>query len=483
MKRSDIRLPIKRKSPWFLNGIALALLTSGIPAGAGYSQTTLTYENWAEGFFTQTCCTCHHSSRTGDERFGAPAEFNFDTLDLIRNQADDIRAVTLGDYRFMPPLGVTWPWDRDNLREWMDAGMPGGGDSLNPVEVDSNEISLHYQTSNYYFSQPLSDDKTATEEKNFNYRYMRIQRKSEQDTMVPVEHHIYIRKAEDGTVSIEGERWKDEAERITKVDYNPHLPILLQGGSYSAPDWSSPVQIHERRWEDNRTWKAPIEESTRTENWKVSVGSIERLDNGVMLPVNALKVIQTNLDTSKEVDWWFAKGLGLVRKESNDPGLGSQRIRNVQYNIVRDDDPLRDLPLIRSASTEWLPFVGPDYNPAEDRTENHRMDYSYQFDFQQIGVFDSTVSMAPTATLEPLSEDPTATPILPTPTATPVGFGRPSEGEITAPIMTPTRTTGEGQGGTYPADDPRISNLMADDDIVDQKDLLIFLQHWHRSVK
>ncbi|MCA9411592.1 MAG: hypothetical protein KC944_10320, partial [Candidatus Omnitrophica bacterium] len=142
-----------------------------------------------------------------------------------------------------------------------------------------------------------------------------------------------------------------------------------------------------------------------------------------------------------------------------------------------------DLPLIRAASTEWLPFVGPDYNPAEARTENHRMDYSYQFDFQQIGVFDSTVAAAPTATLEPLSEDPTATPILPTPTATPVGFGRPSEGEITVPTMAPTRPTGEGQGGTYPADDPRISNLMADDDIVDQKDLLIFLQHWHRSVK
>jgi hypothetical protein len=199
-----------------------------------------------------------------------------------------------------------------------------------------------------------------------------------------------------------------------------------------------------------------------------------------MLPVTALKTVQTNLTTSEETSWWFAKGFGLVRTEKNLPSIGLARMHKTFYNILREDDPLRDPPLIRSASTEWFPFVGPDYFPAEGKTDYSRMDYSYQFDYQEVASFDSSVVIEPTSTPLPLPPDPTSTPVLPTPSATPVGFGRPSEGGIIVPTSTPV---GSGGGdGNYPPNDPRISNLMAEDDVVDEKDLLIFLQHWHRTV-
>ncbi|NUN97661.1 MAG: hypothetical protein HUU16_15965, partial [Candidatus Omnitrophica bacterium] len=90
---------------------ALVLVLAFCASQSAPAQTALTYENWAEGFFTWNCLGCHHSSQHGEDRFGAPEGVNFDTLELIRQNESGIRDLALGDEPAMPPAGVVWWWD------------------------------------------------------------------------------------------------------------------------------------------------------------------------------------------------------------------------------------------------------------------------------------------------------------------------------------------------------------------------------------
>lgn len=451
------------------SGAALAAAAILWTAGTGpaEAQTNLTYKNWAEGFFTQSCCACHHSSQREPYRFGAPRGVNFDTLEDIRRNEALIRDAVLGPDPYMPPLGTLWPWDLTNLQEWMDAGMPGGEEALVPVPVDTNRKSVAYQTSWFYFSQPLDDWNVEGEDRDFNLRYLETKKVSNKDTIVPNNRRIYIRRRDDGTVMMVRQRWTIEGEGTRNFDYSPGIPILLNGGALNAPDWFSTVQVRERFW-SRETWRTPDYENLFSEQWLVSVKGMETLDNGVMPPFNALKVLQSNLNTAVDTSWWFAKGYGVVRRETDEPSSEFDRTKTVEYTLFRPNEPLREPPFIRSASMEYIPFVGPDYNAAQNRTESWRQDYEYQVDFQKIELVDAAQTEEPTATPVPLPPDPTATRVSPTPTFTPIGLGNPPGGG--------------GGTGNYSINDPRISNLMVDDKI-DQNDLLIFLKHWHKTIQ
>lgn len=424
--------------------------------GLATAQTsTLTYENWAEGFFAQNCTSCHHSSLSGEERFGAPRTANFDTLDRIRAQAKAIREAVLSDDPYMPPSGVAWWWDRDSLREWMDSGMPGGSEALEPIEKVRTRKSQSYQGSSFYLYKESNAPETD--------RVFRIRPNTSKDHRVPTERRYYFSKAPDGSVVLTRYDRHDADFGTRRFDYNPGIPVLLLAAGVGAPDWVSSVEVRERFWK-GPTYKTPETESLTSENWRVSVKGIETVDNGVMLPVQGLKVVQSNLSKDMNHTWWFSREYGIVRRMTDFPSAEYDREAIVEYNILeREDDPLRDPPVITAANGDWFPFVG-----SRHTEEKPQLSYSYRGEYQEVALLDAAASPTPKPTEPPLGPDPTVPPVLPTPTFTPVPFSIP--GTSTNPIP-----------GEYSTADPRISDLMTDN-IIDQKDLLIFLQHWHKSI-
>jgi uncharacterized membrane protein len=94
------------------------------------SNSTLTYEGWASGFFESYCTGCHSTTRTSQtERRGAPIGANWDDLDAIREFAADIDAVAASGpkatNRIMPPSAPA-PSDEERrmLGEWLACGAP-----------------------------------------------------------------------------------------------------------------------------------------------------------------------------------------------------------------------------------------------------------------------------------------------------------------------------------------------------------------------
>ncbi len=94
------------------------------------SNSTLTYEGWAVGFFESYCTGCHSSSRTSQsERRGAPIGANWDDLNAVREFAADIDAVAAAGpkatNRIMPPSAPTpTEQERRMLGEWLACGAP-----------------------------------------------------------------------------------------------------------------------------------------------------------------------------------------------------------------------------------------------------------------------------------------------------------------------------------------------------------------------
>lgn len=88
------------------------------------SCTDLTYENFAESFFTANCTTCHASD--ADDRRGAPLSKNWDTLANVQAGASRIK-IRAGSGMTMPPATApAFPSadDRAKLSEWIDCGSP-----------------------------------------------------------------------------------------------------------------------------------------------------------------------------------------------------------------------------------------------------------------------------------------------------------------------------------------------------------------------
>ncbi len=92
--------------------------------------STLTYDTFGQAFFTTYCIRCHSVANVGaTSRNGAPADVNFDTLDLVRPLARRIDFMAaIGPVRAgrdMPLNGLR-PSDaeREDLGRWIACGTP-----------------------------------------------------------------------------------------------------------------------------------------------------------------------------------------------------------------------------------------------------------------------------------------------------------------------------------------------------------------------
>ena len=106
----------------------------GEPTGATCPEgSALTYDNFAAGFFTTYCTTCHASDLTGLDRHGAPSDHNFDTLQGVIDELDHVdEAAAAGPdavNTVMPPEDdavndVPSEEERFDLGEWLACGAP-----------------------------------------------------------------------------------------------------------------------------------------------------------------------------------------------------------------------------------------------------------------------------------------------------------------------------------------------------------------------
>jgi uncharacterized membrane protein len=70
------------------------------------------------------CTGCHSSTLEGEERAGAPAGVDLDTLAGVRSLAPRIEARVLDDVPSMPPVGGPGDVERERLRTWLECGLP-----------------------------------------------------------------------------------------------------------------------------------------------------------------------------------------------------------------------------------------------------------------------------------------------------------------------------------------------------------------------
>jgi uncharacterized membrane protein len=88
------------------------------------TNSILTYADFGAPFMSNHCTSCHASTVTGDERRGAPAGFDFDTLAGIQSHADRIYARAADGYAEMPPAGGPAAVERLELGDWLACGTP-----------------------------------------------------------------------------------------------------------------------------------------------------------------------------------------------------------------------------------------------------------------------------------------------------------------------------------------------------------------------
>jgi uncharacterized membrane protein len=85
--------------------------------------TKLTYENFGRGFMDANCQTCH-GQPTADRR-GAPGDYDFATVEEIRQYKARIFARAAADNTTMPPGPDDPPEaEREKLAEWLVCGAP-----------------------------------------------------------------------------------------------------------------------------------------------------------------------------------------------------------------------------------------------------------------------------------------------------------------------------------------------------------------------
>ena len=81
------------------------------------------WDNFGHGFLIESCQGCH--ARTAPERFGAPQDVFFDTVQDAWARADDILDTVTGEDPTMPPRGGVTEDDRTRLLWWLRCGTPG----------------------------------------------------------------------------------------------------------------------------------------------------------------------------------------------------------------------------------------------------------------------------------------------------------------------------------------------------------------------
>lgn len=86
--------------------------------------TFLTYENFAAGFLSTYCLSCHSAKVAEDKRSGAPSTANFDTLLDASRYRGLLLLKTQGNTPSMPPGQLIPAKDRAAFAEWLNCGTP-----------------------------------------------------------------------------------------------------------------------------------------------------------------------------------------------------------------------------------------------------------------------------------------------------------------------------------------------------------------------
>ena len=112
---------------------ALALLSAAALAACGPRDdlvdhkcppdSTLTWDNFAGGFFDEWCQRCHGAP--DGSRNGAPDQYNFDSRDAVELHASLVYDMAAGANNAMPP-GPNGPpsEQREELADWLACGAP-----------------------------------------------------------------------------------------------------------------------------------------------------------------------------------------------------------------------------------------------------------------------------------------------------------------------------------------------------------------------
>ena len=82
-----------------------------------------TYEGFAREFVMTSCLTCHSASTEGPARLMAPAGLDFDMLDEIKDEADEVYHEVVVE-KAMPVGGGIEQADRDKFGVWLSCGTP-----------------------------------------------------------------------------------------------------------------------------------------------------------------------------------------------------------------------------------------------------------------------------------------------------------------------------------------------------------------------
>ena len=83
----------------------------------------VTWNTWGQGFLLGHCQGCHATSAA--ERYGAPPEVAFDTVDMAWTHAPAILRTVATDPTTMPPAGGVDDVDKAFLVAWLHCGTPG----------------------------------------------------------------------------------------------------------------------------------------------------------------------------------------------------------------------------------------------------------------------------------------------------------------------------------------------------------------------
>lgn len=101
----------------------------GTSTGASCPSPAVTYAAFGQTFFATHCTRCHASTLTGTARNGAPAGYDFDSIEGVRAVADAIDQVAgsgpAATNTFMPLSGSTPTLEeRQSLAQMLACGVP-----------------------------------------------------------------------------------------------------------------------------------------------------------------------------------------------------------------------------------------------------------------------------------------------------------------------------------------------------------------------
>lgn len=130
------------QSTFILVGLTLTIACAGDSASVDTAATTssvsgttgetadpcdgvplVNWDTFGSAFMTHECQVCHGSGVV--ERFGAPEEVIFDTVEEVWARAERILARATGEKSTMPPNGGTFEDDQTKLEWWLKCAPYG----------------------------------------------------------------------------------------------------------------------------------------------------------------------------------------------------------------------------------------------------------------------------------------------------------------------------------------------------------------------